>query len=50
MKATTFISDRVSLEKGDDRGPEGRIRSRKRQQPLTPGQENENGREIPRIG
>jgi len=36
-------SDRVSLERGDDRGPEGRIRSRKRQQPLTPGQENGNG-------
>jgi hypothetical protein len=34
--------DRVSLERGDDRGPEERISSRKRRQPLTPSQENGN--------
>ena len=34
------------LDGGDDRGPERRIRSRKRQQPLPPGQENGNGGEL----
>jgi len=37
---------RVSLERGDDRGPEGRIRSRKRQQALPSGQKNGAGGEL----
>ena len=38
--------DRASLERGDDRGPEGRIRVLERQPTLTLDQENGNGREL----
>jgi hypothetical protein len=36
--------DRVSMERGDDRGPEGRISVLERQRTLTLDQENGNGR------
>ncbi|TRZ92633.1 hypothetical protein D4R89_00910 [bacterium] len=42
-------NDRVSMERGDDRGPEGRIMVLERQPALTLDTENGNVRELSRV-